>query len=109
MITPNMPIPRMNTHSEQTAITGFLNRLNGIIGSGDPDSTVINAASITTDASNSDSTRVDVQPYWVAQVSASSNGPPQLISVAKPDQSRRRAAARGFMWGNSIQIAATAI
>src|SRR3954451_15911077 len=108
MITPNIPIPSTNTHSEQMLITGLRNRLSGIIGSGERDSTEMNAASITADPISSDTTRVDPHPYVVAQVSASSSGTTQAISVANPGQSSWRAAARGFMCGNCIEIAVTA-
>src|SRR5581483_6873483 len=109
MITPNMPMPSTKTAAEQIAITGFLKSASGNIGCGDRSSTYRNATSITAATASSASTRVEVQPYSVAQVSASSSGTTQAINVAKPAQSICRAAARGFMCGNSREIAVTAI
>src|SRR5262252_6671479 len=101
MMTPNMPTPRMNTQMEQMLITGCLKSTSGSIGSGDRDSTYRKTPSMTVANASSDSTCVEVQPYSVAQVSASSNGTTQAMSVAKPAQSIRLAAACGLMFGNS--------
>src|SRR4051812_287632 len=101
MITPNMPMPRTNAHTEQMAMIGFLNRMSGITGSDAFDSAYKNAASIANDNASKDSTRMDVQPYCVAQVSASSSGTTQPMSVVNPAQSSCRVAPRGFMCGNS--------
>jgi len=46
-------------------------------------------------------TPLDVQPYSVAHVSASSSGTKVPMSVAKPAQSSCRVVPRGFMCGNS--------
>ena len=56
---------------------------------------------MTADSASSESTLVDVQPYCVAHVSASSSGTTVPMSVANPVQSSRRVAPRGFMCGNS--------
>src|SRR5471030_2027756 len=101
MITPNMPMPRTNAHTEQMAMIGFLKSMSGITGSGAFDYVTRNATSISTDNTSSDSTRVDVQPYCVAHVSASSSGTTVPMSVANPVQSSFRVAPRGFMCGNS--------
>src|SRR5476651_2632540 len=101
MITPNMPIPSTNAQTEQIAMIGFLNSTSGMTGSEARDSTKRNVTSITADSTSSDSTRVDVQPYCVAQVSANSSGTTVPISDAKPVQSSFRVAPRGFMCGNS--------
>ncbi len=101
MITPNMPIPSTNAQTEQMAMIGSLKRSSGITGSGALDSAYRNSTSITAASASSDSTRTDVQPYCVAQVSASSSGTTVPINVVKPAQSSRRVAPRGFMWGNS--------
>src|SRR3954468_3967778 len=101
MITPNIPIPSTKAQIEQMAMIGFLNSTSGITGSAAFDSTARNEASIAADKASSDSTRVDDQPYCVAQVSASSSGTTVPISVANPAQSSRRVEPRGFMCGNS--------
>ena len=55
-------------------MTGSRKSTSGIIGSAARDSRSRNAPSITADSASSDSTRVEVQPYCVAHVSASSSG-----------------------------------
>src|SRR5262245_13611159 len=109
MITPNMPTPSTNAHSEQTAMIGFLKSTSGTTGSAARDSMARNTTSMIADTASSDSTRTDVQPYSVAQVSASRSGTNVAMSVAKPAQSSCLVARRGFMFGNSSEIATTAI
>src|SRR5258708_2528728 len=101
MITPNIPLPSTKAQTEQMAMIGVLNSISGMTGSGAVDSTYRNVASMTADSASNDSTRVDVQPYCVAQVKASRSGTTERIGVAKPAQSSRRVAPRGFMCGNS--------
>src|SRR5262245_25574082 len=101
MMTPNMPAPSTKTQIEQMLMTGWRNSPSGIIGSGDLYSTYRNASSITAASASDTSTRVELQPCSVTHVSASSSGTTQPINVANPDQSRRLAAAGGFMFGNS--------
>jgi hypothetical protein len=101
MITPNMPIPSTKAQIEQMLMMGSRKSTSGITGSAARDSVNRNAPSITTDSARSDSTRVDVQPYSVAHVSARSSGTKVAISVAKPSQSSLRVDPRGFMCGNS--------
>ena len=101
MMVPNIPMPRTKAAAEQTPMTGSRNRTSGMIGSAAFDSEYSSSPSITTDVTSSDTTRVEPQPYDVAQVSASSSGTTVPISVAKPAQSSCRLEPRGFMCGNS--------
>src|SRR6476646_666213 len=100
MIVPNMPMPSTNAAAEQTPMTGSLNSTSGMIGSAAFDSLYGSAKSITTDRAISESTRGEVQPYLVAQVSASSSATTETINGAKPAQSSCRLVPRGFMCGN---------
>src|SRR5437899_9567535 len=81
MIVPNMPTPSTNAATEQTAITGCVKKVSGMIGSAAFDSAYSSAPSITAETTNSDTTRVAPQPYCVAHVSASSSGTIQPMSV----------------------------
>src|SRR3954447_23396653 len=100
MIVPNMPTPSVNAATAQTAITGSPYNSSGITGSDARDSTNRGTASMTADRASSDSTRIDDQPYWVAQVNASRNGTTVPTSDANPAQSRDRPEPRGFICGN---------
>src|SRR5437016_549744 len=66
MIVPNMPTPSTNAATEQTAITGCVKKVSGMIGSAAFDSAYSSAPSITAETTNSDTTRVAPQPYCVA-------------------------------------------
>src|SRR5437762_6475338 len=83
MIVPNMPMPSTNAATEQTAITGCVKNVSGMIGSAARDSAYTSRPSIAVDATSSDTTRGAPQPYSVAHVSASSSGTIQPMSVAK--------------------------
>src|SRR3954462_10272290 len=101
MITPNIPIPSTNAQIEQTTMIGLVNSTSGITGSPALVSLTRNPASIPADNASSNVTRGDVQPYSVAQVSASSSGTTVAISVANPIQSSCRVDPLGFRFGNS--------
>ena len=108
MIVPNMPMPSTNAATEQTAITGCVKNVSGMIGSAARDSAYTSKPSIAVDATSSDTTRGAPQPYSVAHVSASSSGTIQPMSVAKPAQSSWWCTRRACMFGNSKCIASSA-
>src|SRR6516225_7297471 len=98
-MTPNIPIPSVNTQMEQIAMTGSLNNESGISGSTALVSAKRNATSVTADNNKSDSTRVEDHPYSVTQVSASSNETMQIVRLTTPAQSSTRLMPSGCSAG----------
>ena len=109
MITPNMPMPTRKLAREQTRMTGSLKRERGMSGSAARVSTKRKATSITAARASRDTTRRELQPYCVTQVSANSRGTRHAIRVTTPHQSMMRRTAWGRNAGNSSQMAAMAI
>src|SRR5688572_8083929 len=100
MMTPNMPTPSTNEHSEQTAMMRLLNNVSGMIGSSTRASLAMKAASITADNISSGMTRTDDHPCSGAHVRASSSGTTVAVSSANPLQSIAFDDPLFFMFGN---------